>query len=723
MSQDRKTKLDVSLFFSEKDNVPAASESSWDELLLDSLERPSKAGSPCWSPATFDGSRSIQHVVELSCLVFDLDQEMTDELANTLGTLDYIAHTTHTPGRWRIIVRTTRPHLPAEHKKLWKYVDDLCGNVFDEKCTDVSRIYYRPSHRPGVSAERHTNPEGKPLDVDAVLGIACKPESRQEAPVIDLEAYRAKAKTLVNDEKRELLENLLSCEWGPEDGNRSVGGHNALSLLATVCQPTETEALAMIECMLMNMHTEPEGEEHWRQNFISSFERGVEYVKNRKAAIETAKALIETKAVEAGEAPNWRATLQQKSNEGEPPAYKSNGSNLNIILRNHTDFKTLRFNVVSREVECPEGPLAGSSFDDIDVCLSNWLARSEFRMAVSRDECLAQIKSVVRGNPYDPLKAYLDTVKWDGTPRISSVLKERCNATGSDFYVSKVSRMFFISAAARGLQPGTQVDTMLILVGEGGAGKTRFVRALGGEFAAETTLDIHNKDGLMGITGKWLVEQAEMSAMKRSEEEAFRAFITRLSDDFRPPYGRVIQHYPRRCVFVGTSNVPPLNDVDGVRRYWPLNVGKIDVKWLADNRDQLWAEAVAAVKAGEVHYFTDEERQLVEPEVNMFQQSDLPAEMVRDWFQKMHKADRPAEVSMRQVLSGAFLLSGVDSLNGRHHSQVAKALKLMGFVKKRRSTGGREWYYVTPEELLTGEIKRPMQLVKPPTVPAEKESV
>lgn len=264
---------------------------------------------------------------------------------------------------------------------------------------------------------------------------------------------------------------------------------------------------------------------------------------------------------------------------------------------------------------------------------------------------------------------------------------------------------------------------MLILVGEGGAGKTRFVRALGGEFAAETTLDIHNKDGLMGITGKWLVEQAEMSAMKRSEEEAFRAFITRLSDDFRPPYGRVIQHYPRRCVFVGTSNVPPLNDVDGVRRYWPLNVGKIDVKWLADNRDQLWAEAVAAVKAGEVHYFTDEERQLVEPEVNMFQQSDLPAEMVRDWFQKMHKADRPAEVSMRQVLSGAFLLSGVDSLNGRHHSQVAKALKLMGFVKKRRSTGGREWYYVTPEELLTGEIKRPMQLVKPPTVPAEKESV
>lgn len=721
------TKLKISTFGSERSSTAAREEVDWSSLCVAHVEREEKSG-PCWSPATFRGDKRLAaSVEELSCLVFDLDSEMTEQLAEQLEPFSYIAHTTHTPGRWRIIVETSRPHLPAEHRTLWDYVDNLCGNVFDSQCTDVSRIYYEPAHRPGTTPVFESC-AGKPLDVDGVLGFkqtTPSPLAKAVDEPFDLEAWREKVKRRVKDEeKKKILLDLLSMTWAPDAGSRNNSIHRALSLLATVIRPTPEQADVVIQAVVARMNCEPEGLERWLATSRSSYARAYQRIANEEAVSKLAQEALIKKEVAQGYDSSWKERLQKKVNEDGDTSIRPVGSNLFLILENDPAFKTMRFNVVTRQVEVAAGPLCGVSFDNVDTRLSNWLQTSEYKINIPRMECFAQVKAVVESRQYDPLREYLESLrsKWDGSERISNVLHDHCGVeAGSPDYVRGVCRKFFISAVARGLRPGSQVDTMLILQGLGGVGKTTFVRALGGEFAAETTLDIHNKDGLMAITGRWLVEQAEMSSMRKADEEAFRSFITRTTDSFRPPYGRTVEHFPRRCVFIGTSNDDAmLKDVDGARRYWPVRVGKIDVPWLTNNREQLWAEAVVAYLAGEQWWFTDEERERFAPEVDLFQQSDSAVEEIQDWFLKMAINKRPLEVTMREVMVGAFQLDPKERLLRGHNAAIGKALKTLGFVKKRRNVGGRDWFYMTPTNLLTGDLRRGLQLVTPP--PAEVES-
>ncbi len=214
-----------------------------------------------------------------------------------------------------------------------------------------------------------------------------------------------------------------------------------------------------------------------------------------------------------------------------------------------------------------------------------------------------------------------------------------------------------------------------------------------------------------------------MTSMRKTDEEAFRAFVTRTADVFRPPYGRTLESFPRRCVFIGTSNDEPLDDVHGMRRYWPMNVGeKIDIEWFEQNVHQLWAEAVEAYRSGEQWWFTNEERALIEPEVNMFQREEPISEAIRDWFERCPKAQRPAEVTHNRIVVDALGLTGKDATDRSIMIRCGKALKLMGFEKIRsREPGSRRYCYKTPEHVLTGVVKRtgPVQLVRP----AEEKSL
>src|SRR5262249_15117785 len=133
----------------------------------------------------------------------------------------------------------------------------------------------------------------------------------------------------------------------------------------------------------------------------------------------------------------------------------------------------------------------------------------------------------------------------------------------------------------------------LIFEGEQGIGKSNALRLLGGAWFTDELPDLGSKDSALQVRGRWIVELAELDALNRSEQSRIKAFLTRTVDRYRPPYGRTVQAFPRRCVFAGSVNHGEyLKDETGGRRFWPVVCeGEVFTEGLVRDRDQLFAEA------------------------------------------------------------------------------------------------------------------------------------
>jgi predicted P-loop ATPase len=139
-----------------------------------------------------------------------------------------------------------------------------------------------------------------------------------------------------------------------------------------------------------------------------------------------------------------------------------------------------------------------------------------------------------------------------------------------------------------------------VLEGKQGAGKSSILRALAGdEWFHDGLSDMHGKDASAALRGKWIIELPELSAMRRSDTEAVKAFLSRTEERYRPAYGRTEVIKPRRCVFAGTTNRNDyLTDDTGERRFWPVTVGAVKLDELTQDREQIWAEAVDLYRNG-----------------------------------------------------------------------------------------------------------------------------
>ena len=198
-----------------------------------------------------------------------------------------------------------------------------------------------------------------------------------------------------------------------------------------------------------------------------------------------------------------------------------------------------------------------------------------------------------------PIRDYLEALHWDGKPRVAEWLVRYCEVAPTNF-ARKVGQAWLVSAVARALEPGCKADCALVLEGPQGAGKSSALRVLAGEsWFHDGLADLHSKDASQALRGKWIVELPELAAMRRSDIESAKAFLSRTEERYRPPYRHAEVIEPRRCVFAGTTNrADYLNDETGGRRFWPVTVGKILLADLEHDRDQLWAEAVALYRSG-----------------------------------------------------------------------------------------------------------------------------
>jgi predicted P-loop ATPase len=386
----------------------------------------------------------------------------------------------------------------------------------------------------------------------------------------------------------------------------------------------------------------------------------------------------------------WQARLRRNDNGKLLP----DEANAMIALRAAPELSGLtQYNEFAMQCEFRRDPPWRSAAmgdrwtDNDDTQLLVWLQHTGIglRSRTSVSEC---VTVVANERLVHPVRAYLQSLEWDATPRISSWLAKYIGARGEEEYLAAVGRRWLISAVARVMKPGCQADHTIVLEGLQGAGKSRTARALAvhPDWFADRIPDLHTADAAIQLAGRWIIELAELAAVRHTASiEMSKAYLTRTFDVYRPPYGRRSISVPRQCVFIGSTNEGAyLRDRTGNRRYWPVRCGDIDLERLEEDRDQLWAEAFAAFKSGEPwHLDNDEQRMANEEQEERVIVTELEQEVAM--YLDRQEMSGIREVEVKQVLVNALNLEPdkADYVEraGRMGPQVVAVLKQQGWAQ------------------------------------------
>jgi len=262
--------------------------------------------------------------------------------------------------------------------------------------------------------------------------------------------------------------------------------------------------------------------------------------------------------------------------------------------------------VVKKPTPWPKA--VGSEWSDTDdIRAAEWLQRMPKNAVFVSPQVAGQaVEVIARQNGFHPVRSYVQSLVWDGTPRLDTWLIDYLGVKDTPF-VRAVGAKWLLSAIARVSRPGCQADHTLLLEGPQGIRKSTELRVLAGdEWFTDHISALGSKDSRGDLLGKWIVEISELSAMRRADLETIKAFLTARIDHFRKPYARRSEDVPRQCVFAATTNdETPFHDQTGNRRFWPVRCGKIDVNGLRQDRDQLWAEAYRRYQEGEIWWLED----------------------------------------------------------------------------------------------------------------------
>jgi len=396
--------------------------------------------------------------------------------------------------------------------------------------------------------------------------------------------------------------------------------------------------------------------------------------------------------------PDWRTMLKRNKKGPLPNMY-----NAAVALTFHELFqRSLAYNELTNIIEITrpirniETDVPAEWADKHDVAFAIWLQHQDIE--ASAETASRAAGYVARRNPFHPIRDYLQSLRWDGVPRIHNWLQRYLGVEDSA-YTRIVGSKWLISAVARVMRPGCKADHMLILEGHQGIGKSTALEVLAGKYFTDAVGNMSDKDAALAVQRVWIVEVGELSSFKKtSEVEHIKGFITRNTDRIRPPYGRYVLEMPRQCVFAGTTNQDQyLTDETGNRRFWPVMCRYADIEGLREMRDQLWAEALTAFEDGKV-WWLDEVEAVQAAAVQQLQrvETDVWESIIREYVRSMHLGGTEYFV-VEDILAGCLKIPS-NQWEHKHKIRVGRILATLGIQKQRvRAKGAVQRVYALTE--------------------------
>ena len=342
----------------------------------------------------------------------------------------------------------------------------------------------------------------------------------------------------------------------------------------------------------------------------------------------------------SGENEDW---LKQLEYEKRSTVVKNTLRNLLLILNNDEKLKGIVFNQLSDGMEIKgEVPWEHPSrfwrdADDaqlisyVDLTYGTFSARN-YDIAVTK---------VADDRSYHPIREFLASLpEWDKVPRVDTILVDFLGAS-DNAYVRAVTRKTLCGAIARVMNPGCKFDTMLVLNGPQGKGKSTLISKLCGEWFNDSLLlnDTKDKTAAEKLQGYWILEIGELAGLKKTEIETLRGFLSRQNDIYRASFGRRATPHPRQCVFIGTTNAENgyLRDTAGNRRFWPVktpgDAARASWEMTGEEIRQIWAEALVRYKEGEPLHLDNELAGMALKEQQIAMEVDEREGMVRDYLE------------------------------------------------------------------------------------------
>jgi putative DNA primase/helicase len=552
-------------------------------------------------------------------LILPLDRQvMPDEyvaiarrIAGNLG-IEYFDHTTFQPERLMYWPSTSKDGVYAfEHQDgPWLCADEVLTTYTDWRDSSEWPV----SERSYNLVQRAIKKQGDPLEKPGIVGAFCRTYDIHEA----IETYLADVYESCDTEKRYTYkEGSTAAGLITYDDKFAYSHHGTDPVSGKLCN-----AFDLVRLHLFGLKDEDARDDtpiNKMPSYLAMAEHATKDAKVRKNVIsermEDAKADFENiEDPQEEESDDWQAELDV---DKKGKCY-STVNNVIIILTKDPSIK---------------GRIAFNSFEHREIALKNLPWRKitpETKYLTDKDDAgirhyvesiygitgVQKIKDaidiVLLKNSFHPVRDYLTSLKWDGEERVDSLLIDYLGAEDSE-YVRAVTRKALSAAVARIFEPGAKFDYVLTMVGKEGKGKSTLFDKLGKSWFSDSFIGVQGKEAFEQLQGTWIVEMAELSAIKKAEIEAVKHFISKREDRYRVAFGRRVENFPRQCIFIGTTNNQDfLRGATGNRRFWPVAISeqaptKDVFKDLTDYEiNQVWAEAIHYYRQGEELYLSKE---------------------------------------------------------------------------------------------------------------------